>query len=353
MDGKNFEHKARLYRYNILYKYAEIYNINTILTAHHYDDQIETLFMMKYIYKASWVSMMGIRENNNKLSRPLLKIKKDELYKYANKNNLLWIEDETNKDITFLRNKVRHHLLPSKRKKNLSIDLKLLKEANNSKKKFAIISDDIAINIKLFTIKNNKSCYSINNNILRKYNINDFKLFYQIFLKKFNINTYASFSHWNNLYRFLKDAKSGAKFYLNSEILILMDRKYHFILLTDYYKCIKRLKKIEKIKMSKSPIRLFNNATIEKNANDYNITIPLSDKNKDIFIRYWRPGDFCFLDFYKSNVKLKKIFINNKLSIIDKLTIPIFVNSNDEIVSIPNIFNYNLTNDSLKLKWTK
>ena len=104
MDGKNFEHKARLYRYNILYKYAEIYNINTILTAHHYDDQIETLFMMKYIYKASWVSMMGIRENNNKLSRPLLKIKKDELYKYANKNNLLWIEDETNKDIKFLRN---------------------------------------------------------------------------------------------------------------------------------------------------------------------------------------------------------------------------------------------------------
>ena len=83
---------------------------------------------MKYITKADWLSSLGIRERFNKIYRPMLEIKKNHLVDYAEVNNIIWIEDKSNNDINFLRNKVRHKIIPLIKEKSPSDLLKLINQ---------------------------------------------------------------------------------------------------------------------------------------------------------------------------------------------------------------------------------
>ena len=103
----NFEAEARKIRYEIFDRLLVENQIKYICTAHHFDDQLETLFM-KYKQNAPITSFRGILEIDGNKWRPLLDFKKSDIKKYAIKNNLNWIEDSTNFDLNFLRNSVRH-----------------------------------------------------------------------------------------------------------------------------------------------------------------------------------------------------------------------------------------------------
>lgn len=78
-----------------------------LITAHHLNDAVETWL---------WRSLNGnsrtISYQNENVIRPFLLNKKEKFYDWANKNNLNWIEDASNKDTRFTRNKIRHELLP-------------------------------------------------------------------------------------------------------------------------------------------------------------------------------------------------------------------------------------------------
>ena len=92
VNNSNFESNARDLRYKIFNAYAKKNNFDYILTAHHRDDQIETLHM-KFLDNADWVSFLGIRKEYGKILRPMLDITKENIYSYANKNKLKWIEE--------------------------------------------------------------------------------------------------------------------------------------------------------------------------------------------------------------------------------------------------------------------
>ena len=102
---KNFESNARYERYRYLNQVANNDKIDFILTAHHRDDQIETL-LMKYYDNSDWISYIGIREKYNKIIRPMLDTSKENIFSYAKNNNLFWVEDPSNLDINFRRNEL-------------------------------------------------------------------------------------------------------------------------------------------------------------------------------------------------------------------------------------------------------
>ena len=86
-----------------------------IVTAHHAGDQAETMYMR--IHRGTTLAgLRGIQEtrelNGTILYRPLLNVSREELLAYARENNLEWCEDESNDDVKFARNKVRHETLP-------------------------------------------------------------------------------------------------------------------------------------------------------------------------------------------------------------------------------------------------
>ena len=99
--------------------------------------------------------------------------------------------------------------------------------------------------------------------------------------------------------------------------------------------------KCRKLKINKFPF-LWNEYIIKKLNNielsNSTFAIPLDIYKKGLFVRHWRKGDVCYSEFYKKNIKLKKIFINNKVSLIDKYNLPIITDANNNIVCVPNLY---------------
>ncbi len=82
-----------------------------ILTAHHLDDNIETL-LMNFFKGTGIAGMRGMLPKQGKLVRPLLFAKKEELVAFAKENKLNWVEDSSNDLDTYSRNYFRHQLIP-------------------------------------------------------------------------------------------------------------------------------------------------------------------------------------------------------------------------------------------------
>ncbi|WP_163438944.1 tRNA lysidine(34) synthetase TilS [Fibrobacter succinogenes] len=105
----SLEENARDARYNALQEAAE--NCNAIVTAHHAGDQAETMYM-RLRRGTTLAGLKGIQEVRDNIYRPFLNVTRAELLAYARENNLEWCEDESNSDVKFARNKVRHEFLP-------------------------------------------------------------------------------------------------------------------------------------------------------------------------------------------------------------------------------------------------
>ena len=102
---------ARDLRYNWFYELLETEKFDYILTAHHADDNIET-FLINLSRGTGLEGLVGIPAQNDKIIRPLLLFSREEIANYAHENNIQWREDSSNASDKYLRNKIRHDLVP-------------------------------------------------------------------------------------------------------------------------------------------------------------------------------------------------------------------------------------------------
>lgn len=111
----NFEQVARDMRYEFFEEVMSEHDYTVLLTAHHRDDQAETV-LMKLIRGGLLQEKVGIPVKrkfvNKEISRPLLNITKDELYQYASDNKVTYFEDSSNQEHDHTRNRVRHRIIP-------------------------------------------------------------------------------------------------------------------------------------------------------------------------------------------------------------------------------------------------
>ncbi len=105
------EAAARDERYRLLHAYAEENGYDWILTAHHQDDQSETVLMRMMDSSPFW-QWGGIRERDGIVVRPMLAITKREIREYINESGLVFSLDSTNSDTSYRRNGIRAKLLP-------------------------------------------------------------------------------------------------------------------------------------------------------------------------------------------------------------------------------------------------
>ena len=82
-----------------------------IATAHHKDDQLETL-LMRLVTGTGPEGMSGIRVREGKYVRPLMFADKNQLKEYAEAAGIEWVEDSSNKENSYLRNKLRNKVIP-------------------------------------------------------------------------------------------------------------------------------------------------------------------------------------------------------------------------------------------------
>lgn len=109
----NIESNLREIRYNLLSDFAQKYDIENILVAHHQQDIAEN-FLIR-LFRGSGIDGLSSMKKVSKLKninlvRPLLDCSKEDLRQYLSQNNIGYIEDKTNEDQKFLRNKIRAFL---------------------------------------------------------------------------------------------------------------------------------------------------------------------------------------------------------------------------------------------------
>ena len=112
--GTGIEDAARNARYSVFEKLLKKNDL--LILAHHADDQIET--MLFRLFRGSGIKgMSGMPISrllgNGELFRPLLPFFRRDLESYASANQINWIEDDSNLDIAFDRNFIRHKLIPT------------------------------------------------------------------------------------------------------------------------------------------------------------------------------------------------------------------------------------------------
>lgn len=108
---KGIQETARILRYEWLELTRVENTCSKIATAHHANDNVETLLMN--LFKGTGISgIHGIPERNGNIIRPLLFAQKEELKKYAESNSIPFREDASNATDAYLRNAVRLHIMP-------------------------------------------------------------------------------------------------------------------------------------------------------------------------------------------------------------------------------------------------
>jgi tRNA(Ile)-lysidine synthase len=105
------EQAARRVRYEFLHRAAEEASADRIAVGHTRDDQAET-FLLKLIRGAGLTGLGGIYPRRGKVVRPLLDVSRQELRAYLTSRGQMWVEDETNLDLSNPRNRIRHRVLP-------------------------------------------------------------------------------------------------------------------------------------------------------------------------------------------------------------------------------------------------
>ncbi|MEQ8236591.1 MAG: tRNA lysidine(34) synthetase TilS [Syntrophomonadaceae bacterium] len=107
----SLEDAGRRARYSYFAEVAQDLDFSRIATAHHYDDVAETVLL--HLMRGSGIrGLRGIMPLNGQLIRPLLGVTKAEILAYAEEMDISYCLDPSNTYKEFIRNRIRHHLIP-------------------------------------------------------------------------------------------------------------------------------------------------------------------------------------------------------------------------------------------------
>lgn len=109
--GISIQMAARDLRYQWLETCRKACGAHLIVTAHHADDQVETI-LQHLIQGSGLKGMRGMLPKNGKIVRPLLSIPLAEILQWIEKEKITYREDSSNAKDDYTRNYIRHHILP-------------------------------------------------------------------------------------------------------------------------------------------------------------------------------------------------------------------------------------------------
>ena len=317
---------ARELRYNWFYELLETHKFDYILTAHHADDNLET-FIINLSRGTGLDGLTGIPEQNDKIIRPLLPFSRDEILKYAQENNIEWREDSSNSSNKYLRNKIRHDLVPILKEINPDF-LKVFQKTQSYLQESKEMVEDASIMIYQQVAKEAGDDIHFDLNQLKK--LPNYKSYLYQWLNEFG------FLAWNDIYD-LVDGQSGKQVF-STEFRLLKNRDTLIL----------------------SPIsEILEKEEFEINENDKEVNFPLKlklcnvshitiDSNKAIFVdaekirfplilRKWKVGDsFQPFGMEGKSKKVSKLFKDEKLSLIEKENIWLLC-SNNQIIWVIGI----------------
>ena len=332
-NAKFSEEIARKIRYDFFDKIIKKYNSDILFTAHHGDDQIETI-LMRISRGSSFKGYAGIEAISTdigyKIVRPLLNLTKEEIIKYLDNKNIWYAIDKSNSDTKYTRNRYRKNILPELKKENKNIhekfnefNKKILLADNFIKKETTKIYKEIIIdnniNIEVFNKLDKILKIYLLEMFLKKIYLNDINIIsskhIEIIIGKINNNKNITFD--------LPKGKKAIIEYNNFKIISnhkCVDYEYEF---TDYIELPNK-----KIISIDNESKITSNFVIHLNSKE--IKLPYK-------VRTRKNGDYMYVKNMQGRKKVNDIFIDSKIPNSNRDEYPIVTDSTGEIIWIPGI----------------
>ncbi len=321
-NSLSLEQGARELRYEIFNELLSDGFADKIATAHHKDDNFESL-LFNIFRGAGLKGASGIPKQNGKIIRPLLDATRDQIDNYIAQNNLPFVQDKTNLLSVYTRNYLRNEVIPK------IVDR--FPDAVNNGARFSSIcreEDEFLSDLasKIIIEKENKLYIPLNqNSVLVKRAI-------IIALSKLGLNKDYEYVHVLDVLG-LKNLQSGAKITLPKKIIA--QKEYDFALL---YK--DNEKKDDNVYPFKVGSFDFNGNACEISLSKGTLKFDGDKIPSGAVIRTRRDGD-VFKKFGGGTKKLKEFLIDKKIPLSKRDTLPLIAKDN----TVYLIFGIEISND--------
>lgn len=313
---------ARNLRYEWFYTLLANHNFDYILTAHHLDDSLET-FLINFTRGSGIEGLTGIPEQNDKIVRPLLAFSRDEIEAFAQENQITWREDSSNASDKYLRNKLRHDVIPILKELNPSL-LSSFENTIGHLKQTQSLAKDAAENLYQKVVSEEENHMVIDLPKLLKYR--NYKAYLFDWLQPFG------FADWSSVYDLI-NAQSGKQVLSNTHILL--KNRDSLLLFPKQNVVSDEVFWVQKGQTEvKVPLNLAFCNVSDISLQTSNVIFVDEDKLQfPLTIRRWQEGDFFQPFGMTGKKKLSKYFKDEKFSLLDKANIWLLC-SDDKIVWI-------------------
>lgn len=301
-SGESLQMLARRLRYDWFEQLLQVQQADYLMTAHHADDNLETFLIN--IGRASGIKgLCGIPYHNDKLLRPLLSFDRDTLRAYAQKEGLAWREDSSNASDAYLRNALRHHVIPALKEQlhdienqllqtqtYLQQDLKLLEEFIEQLKDKVWQPTSKGLTIDLIALSDMEAADALLFHLLRDYGFTDWKAI-----------------------RALKQAQTGKRVYSATHQL-LKDRE-QLLLTKKEVSTQDAYFEFEAFGTQELPVALeFKKVNSWSKLTNHAVVVDQDRLSSPLILRKWQPGDRFFPLGMQGSKKLSDYFTDQKIS---------------------------------------
>jgi tRNA(Ile)-lysidine synthase len=318
---------ARDLRYNWFEEIRQKYNYDLIAVAHNLNDNVETL-LINLTRGTGLAGLSGMRLISNNIIRPLLFATRDDIVNYSNLHKIKFREDTSNADTKYIRNKIRHQIIPVLKEINPSIEITL----NETAERFIGINEIVTgyiskIREKISEQKEDLISYNISQ--LKRYQHNS-TIIFELF-RPYGITN----QQLDDLIKVI-NGKTGGQIITNC-CRIIKNRKE--IIVSQENSRTESVYKVSTEDGFKKIPGIVSAELFEVNDTfqiPYDSSIACLDYNKlsfPLIIRKWETGDSFYPLGMKQKKKLSDYFIDNKYSLFDKEN-RLILESDGEIVWI-------------------
>ena len=329
------ESDYRNFRYDFFREIIKKYDAKYLLTAHHGDDLIETV-LMRIIRGSNLNGYSGIKmlinQENYQVLRPLLFCSKDDILKFNEENEIKFVSDYTNDLDVYTRNRYRHNVLPFLKQEEKDAHLKFLKYSDELQENETFI-EKVIDNYRKEVIQN------------EKLNVEKFKKLDAFVQKRIIIGLLKKVYGINLYYVNDKNIKEIIRIICNNNSRnIIFDLPMEYSGIIDYgLFSIKRKEVHNSYKLElNDELKIPNGGIIKivdgiEDISNYVIRLNKSELSLPLYVRSREDGDFIQVKGLNGSKKIKDIFIDEKVSLENRMSWPILVDANNTILWIPGL----------------
>ncbi|MEE1963577.1 tRNA lysidine(34) synthetase TilS [Allomuricauda taeanensis] len=297
---------ARDLRYQWFQEVLEKEGFDFLVTAHHADDNVET-FLINLSRGTGIEGLLGIPEVNGKTVRPLLVFSQEEVMAYAQAEHILWREDSSNTSNKYLRNRIRHEVVPKLKELHPTF-LQNFMRTQSHLLQTHVLMDNYIQTIKAKLFEENGGSITIDIGELQRLQPTAAYL-YEIF------KAYG-FTEWDDVHHLLT-AMSGKEVVSKTHRLV-KDRQH--LILSELESIPKRSYLIfENEEQPDLPLNLNleDVNSIEKSGQN-TIFMDKEKLNFPLVLRNWEKGDYFYPFGMQGRKKLSKFFKDEKMDVVSK-----------------------------------